>query len=89
MTTIAPTSLRSRQTAELMVVSTLLELMPLGTPNLSAVIYLDAAGSKDPKCRCRDWEVIWVGQPITFDRGCPPPCRATDDAQFACCRTRI
>ena len=54
MTTIAPTSLRSRQTAELMVVSTLLELMPLGTPNLSAVIYLDAAGSKDPKCHCCD-----------------------------------
>ena len=35
MTTIAPTSLRSRQTAELMVVSALLELMPLETPSLS------------------------------------------------------
>jgi hypothetical protein len=36
MTTIAPTSFLSRQTAELMVVSTLLELMPLATPSLSS-----------------------------------------------------
>jgi hypothetical protein len=66
MTTIDATKRLSRHTAELMVVSTLLELMPLAPRASRTVIYLPPAGSKDPMRR--DGRSFWVGQPIAFGR---------------------